>query len=143
MDPRERPVELRRRVGYVAEDQILPPHMKVGEVLDLHRSLFPTWDAEMARRLADRFDLDPGERIRTLSKGQARRVALLAAVAHRPELLLLDEPASGLDPAARREFLETSIHLLNSRAPEATAPGTRSRPRSGTASCRPCRRSRP
>ena len=113
MDPRERPVELRRRVGYVAEDQILPPHMKVGEVLALHRRLFPTWDEEMARSLADRFELDPGARIRTLSKGQARRVALLAAVAHRPELLLLDEPASGLDPAARREFLETSIRLLN------------------------------
>jgi ABC-2 type transport system ATP-binding protein len=48
-----------------------------------------------------------------LSKGQARQVALLCAVSHRPELLLLDEPAGGLDPAARREFLETSIQLLN------------------------------
>jgi len=48
-----------------------------------------------------------------LSKGQARQVALLCAVTHRPELLILDEPAGGLDPAARREFLETSIQLLN------------------------------
>jgi ABC-2 type transport system ATP-binding protein len=48
-----------------------------------------------------------------LSKGQARQVALLCAVSHKPELLLLDEPAGGLDPAARREFLETSIQLLN------------------------------
>ncbi len=51
--------------------------------------------------------------IKNLSKGQARQVALLCAVAHRPELLLLDEPAGGLDPAARREFLETSIQCLN------------------------------
>jgi ABC-2 type transport system ATP-binding protein len=52
-------------------------------------------------------------KISTLSKGQARQLALLCAVCHRPELLLLDEPAGGLDPAARREFLETSIRLLN------------------------------
>lgn len=113
MDPRESPVEVKRRVGYVAEDQILPSFLTVGAVLDLHRGLFPTWDSEMARDLMQRFELARGAKIKTLSKGQARRVALLCAVAHRPELLLLDEPASGLDPAARREFLETSIRLLN------------------------------
>jgi ABC-2 type transport system ATP-binding protein len=52
-------------------------------------------------------------KIRTLSKGEARRVALLCAVCHRPELLILDEPAGGLDPSVRREFLETVIQLLN------------------------------
>ena len=113
MDPRERPVEAKRRIGYVAEEQILPPFLTVGRVLDLHRGLYPTWDEAMARDLMDRFELSRRAKIRTLSKGQARRVALLCAVAHRPELLLLDEPASGLDPAARREFLETSIRLLN------------------------------
>jgi ABC-2 type transport system ATP-binding protein len=113
MDPRQQPVEVKRRVGYVAEDQILPPYMRVGEILDLHRELFPTWDDAMAGGLMERFDLSRGARIRSLSKGQARRVALLCAMAHRPEVLLLDEPASGLDPAARREFLETSIQLLN------------------------------
>jgi len=113
LDPRERPVEVKRRIGYVAEDQILPPYLTVGEVLALHRSLFPTWDDRSARVLAERFQVDPAVKVRTLSRGQARRVALLCAVAHRPELLLLDEPASGLDPAARREFLETSIELLN------------------------------
>jgi ABC-2 type transport system ATP-binding protein len=113
MDPREKPVEMKRRVGYVSEDQLLPPFLTVGEVVELHRGLFPTWDPAMARDLMERFELPGRARIRTLSKGQARRVALLCAVAHRPELLLLDEPASGLDPAARREFLETSIRLLN------------------------------
>lgn len=113
MDPRVQPVEVRRRVGYVAEEQILPPFLTVGQVVNLHRELFPTWDDAMAGDLMDRFELARGARIRTLSKGQARRAALLCAVAHRPELLLLDEPASGLDPAARREFLETSIRLLN------------------------------
>ena len=113
LDPRQQPVELKRRVGYVAEDQILPPYMKVGEVIDLHRRLFPTWDDVLAQRLLDRFELTRDTRVRTLSKGTARRAALLCAIAHRPEVLLLDEPASGLDPAARREFLETSIQLLD------------------------------
>jgi ABC-2 type transport system ATP-binding protein len=113
LDPRQQPVEVKRRAGYVAEEQILPPYLSVGEVVDLHRRLFPTWDDAMARGLMERFELTRDARIRTLSKGQARRVALLCAMAHRPEVLLLDEPASGLDPAARREFLETSIQLLN------------------------------
>jgi ABC-2 type transport system ATP-binding protein len=113
LNPRRDGLDLKRRIGYVAEEQLLPPYMKVGEILDLHERLFPTWDAAMAASLLDRFELSRGPKIRRLSKGQARRVALLCAVAHRPELLLLDEPASGLDPAARREFLETSIQLLN------------------------------
>ncbi len=113
LDPRKDAVEVKRRVGYVAEDQILPAFLRVSEVLELHRGLFPTWDDEMARRLAERFDLPARAKVKTLSKGQARQVALLCAVAHRPELLILDEPAGGLDPVARREFLETSIQLLN------------------------------
>jgi len=113
LDPRAKPVEVKQRVGYVSEDQILPPFLRVAEVVDTHRGLFPTWDDEMYGELANRFELSPRARIRDLSKGQARQVALLCAVSHRPELLVLDEPAGGLDPAARREFLETSIRLLN------------------------------
>ena len=113
MDPREKPVEVKRRIGYVSEDQILPEFLKVKDVIALHRDLFPDWDDSMAADLVDRFQLPLGRKIKKLSKGQARQVALLCAVAHRPELLILDEPAGGLDPAARREFLETSIRLLN------------------------------
>jgi len=113
LDPRNDAVAVKQRVGYVSEQQILPPFLTVGGVIDLHRRLFPGWDDEMARGLMESFQLPTRTKIKTLSKGQARQVALLCAVAHRPELLLLDEPASGLDPAARREFLETSIRLLN------------------------------
>ena len=113
LDPRKDALEVKRRIGYVSEDQILPEFLTVAEVIRLHRGLFPAWDDLMEREIRDRFRLSPGTRIRSLSRGQARQVALLCAVAHRPELLLLDEPAGGLDPAARREFLETSIRLLN------------------------------
>jgi len=113
LDPRGEPLEVKQRVGYVSEDQVLPPFLRVHEIVALHRKLFKEWDDAMARGLVERFRLPLGSRISQLSKGQARQVALLCAVSHRPELLLLDEPAGGLDPAARREFLETSIQLLN------------------------------
>jgi ABC-2 type transport system ATP-binding protein len=111
--PTADPVGIKRRIGYVAEDQVLPAGSSIAELIALHRYLFPRWDGALERELLDRFALPPASRIKHLSKGQARQAALLCAVCHRPDLLLLDEPAGGLDPAARREFLETSIQLLN------------------------------
>ena len=112
-DPLADPVAVKSRLGYVAEDQILPPFLRVEDAVRQHRELFPGWDAGLERELRARFALDGRARIGSLSKGQARQVALLCAVCRRPELLLLDEPAGGLDPVARREFLETAIRLLN------------------------------
>jgi ABC-2 type transport system ATP-binding protein len=111
-DPSVDSVAVKKRLGYVSENQILPPKTTVERVIDLHRSLYPTWDDVFATELLERFGLLPKFRINQLSKGQARQVALICAVAHRPELLLLDEPAGGLDSVARREFLETAVRLL-------------------------------
>ena len=113
LSPTEDPVDVKRRIGFVSEDQVLPPGSTVAELIAFHRYLFPRWDQDLERQLLDRFSLPRGSKIGRLSKGQARQAALLCAVCHRPELLLLDEPAGGLDPVARREFLETSIQLLN------------------------------
>jgi ABC-2 type transport system ATP-binding protein len=113
LDPRRDPVDVKRRIGFVAEDQELPSFLKVREVIAMYRQLFSGWDEAMAGDLLKRFELPPDRKIKDLSRGQARQVALLCAVSHRPELLILDEPAGGLDPAARRQFLETSIRLLN------------------------------
>ncbi len=113
LDPRRDAVEVKRRIGFVSEDQALPSFFTANQVMDVHRGLFPTWDEDLARELMERFALPTGRKVGKLSKGEARQLALLCAVAHRPELLVLDEPAGGLDPHARREFLETSIKLLN------------------------------
>lgn len=112
-DPRRDALAVKRRIGYVSEEQILPEFLTVEDIVRLHRGLFPSWDYILERELIDRFSIPRGARIKALSKGQARQIALLCAISHRPELLLLDEPAGGLDPAARREFLETSIRMLN------------------------------
>ncbi|MEM9803296.1 MAG: ABC transporter ATP-binding protein, partial [Planctomycetota bacterium] len=112
LDPVEEPIETKRRVGYVSEDQALPPYLRIADVLAMHAELFESWDGAMATEILERFELDRRRKIGKLSKGQARRVAVLCAIAHRPELLLLDEPAGGFDPAARREFLETALRYL-------------------------------
>jgi ABC-2 type transport system ATP-binding protein len=112
-NPTKHPVEVKRRIGYVAENQILPGMVGLAGLIALHRKLFPQWDDALERQLIDRFGLPLKTAIMSLSKGQARQAALLLAVCHRPELLILDEPAAGLDPVARREFLETAIQLLN------------------------------
>lgn len=113
LSPTKFPVEVKKRIGFVAADQELPAFWTVGELIALHRRLFVKWDVSLEKQLLDRFALPTGSRIGKLSTGQRRQAALLCAVCHRPELLLLDEPASGLDPVARREFLETAIQLLN------------------------------
>jgi ABC-2 type transport system ATP-binding protein len=113
ISPTKDPVAVKRRVGYVAEEQVLPGGASIAELIAFHRYLFPSWDAPLERQLLDRFGLRAGAKIKHLSKGEARQAALLLAVCHRPELLILDEPAGGLDAAARREFLEASIMLLN------------------------------
>jgi ABC-2 type transport system ATP-binding protein len=113
VSPVKDPVAVKRRIGYVAEDQVLPGGASVAELIAFHRYLFPSWDTPLERQLLDRFGLSAGAKIKHLSKGEARQAALLLAVCHRPQLLILDEPAGGLDAAARREFLETSIMLLN------------------------------
>jgi ABC-2 type transport system ATP-binding protein len=101
-------------VGYVSEDQLLPPGMTIRDLVAIHRRLFRTWDAALEKQLLERFGLaGNAKKVGRMSKGEARQVALVCAVCHRPELLILDEPAGGLDPATRREFLETSIQLLN------------------------------
>lgn len=113
LDPVRDPIPVKRRIGYVSEEQTLPGFLSIGDVIRLHRGLYPAWDDLMAEGLCSRYGLDWSTKVKDLSKGQARQVALLCAVSHKPELLILDEPAGGLDPAARRDFLETSIQLLN------------------------------
>ncbi|MFT7667471.1 MAG: ABC-2 type transport system ATP-binding protein [Planctomycetota bacterium] len=113
LDPREAPVEVKRRIGYVPDKLLLPESMSFERVIAFHRELFATWDEEFANQVIEDFGLKVNQRLGDMSKGQAQQAALVCAVSHKPELLLLDEPAAGLDPAARREFLEVTIRLLH------------------------------
>ena len=105
MDPVAEPVAVLSRIGYLSEENDLPAWMRVGELIRYTRAFFPAWDDAYAEELRRAFSLDPAARIRDLSKGQKARTGLVAALAHRPELLVLDEPSSGLDPIVRRDIL--------------------------------------
>lgn len=104
LDPSLEPIELRRRVGYLAEDQTMYGWMKVGEILRFVAPFYPTWDHDLALRYVREFELPVDTKIKHLSKGQNVRLGLVLALAHRPELVILDDPALGLDPIMRKQF---------------------------------------
>ena len=112
LDPVQNPVGTLGRIGYLSEDRDLPNWMRVGELLRYTQAFYPTWDEAYAEELRQAFDLDAKARIKTLSRGQRARTGLLVALAHRPELLVLDEPSSGLDPVVRRDILGAIIRTI-------------------------------
>jgi ABC-2 type transport system ATP-binding protein len=112
LDPVADPVQVLGGIGYLSEQPDLPGWMRVDELLRYTQAFYPAWDAAYAEKLREQFDLDPKARLKTLSKGQQAKAGLLAAQAHRPRLLLLDEPSSGLDPLVRRDILEAVIRTV-------------------------------
>jgi ABC-2 type transport system ATP-binding protein len=100
------------RIGVVQQPGQLLGWMTVAQHLAYVASFYPRWDAALAARLQEELELDPRARVATLSPGNAQKLALLLAVCHRPELLLLDEPASALDPIARASLLRLLLERL-------------------------------
>jgi ABC-2 type transport system ATP-binding protein len=112
LDPRRDPLAVRQRVGYLAEDQAMFGWMRVAELISFMAPFYPTWDAAWAKQLAGPFELPMRTRVRHLSKGQGVRLGLLLALAHRPKLVILDDPTLGLDPIMRKEFLRDVVTYL-------------------------------
>jgi ABC-2 type transport system ATP-binding protein len=104
LDPQREALELRRRVGYLAEDQTMYGWMRVEETLRFVAPFYPTWDHDLAFKYMRDFELPARARIKHLSKGQNVRLGLVLALAHRPEVVILDDPALGLDPIMRKQF---------------------------------------
>ena len=112
LDPVVDPVGVLSRIGYLSEENDLPGWMRVDELMRYSRAFYPRWDDAYADELRRAFALDPAERVNALSKGQKARAGLLVALAYRPELLVLDEPSSGLDPIVRRDILGAVIRTV-------------------------------
>src|SRR5437588_7166664 len=112
LDPVAEPVAVLSRIGYLSEENDLPGWMGVDELIRYTSAFYPKWDDAYAEELRRAFALDPAAKIKDLSRGQKARMGLLIALAHRPELLVLDEPSSGLDPIVRRDILGAVIRTI-------------------------------
>jgi ABC-2 type transport system ATP-binding protein len=112
LDPVADPVGVLSRIGYLSEENDLPGWMRVDELMRYSRAFYPAWDDGYAEELRQAFALDPAAKIRNLSRGQKARAGVLIALAHRPELLVLDEPSSGLDPIVRRDILGAVMRTI-------------------------------
>src|ERR1700728_1281049 len=93
------------RIGYVSENQDMPEWMTVDYFLRYLRPFYPGWDDELAAQLVRQFKLPGDRKLKHLSRGMRMKAALASSLAYRPEVVVLDEPFTGLDPLARDEFI--------------------------------------
>ncbi len=103
--------DVRRRIGYVSESKYLYPYMTVQQIIGFTRPFFPLWRSDLERRYMDMFNLPPNRKISALSKGMRTSLMLLLAMSHGAELLILDEPIEGLDPALIETLLKELVAL--------------------------------
>ena len=105
-DSRSLTPQVRTRVGYLAEGHFLWRWMRVRDVARWQRETFPRWDQSLFDAILRFFSVEPQDRVRQISRGQRAGVSLAMTLATDPELLVLDDPSTGLDPIARRSLVE-------------------------------------
>jgi len=114
-DPWKDPVAVRSALGFMSDDMPLFA-MRVGALLRMISGYYATWDRDLVEELLERFKLDPALKVEKLSRGQGTRIRLITAMAFRPRVLLLDEPAAGLDLGGRRALLESVLDVVKDPA---------------------------
>ena len=111
-DPWNLSAAAKERLGYVPQEVKLYPWMGVRQVVDYTAAFYRHWDAAWCDAMMKRWQFDEQELIKHLSGGQLQRLGIVLALGHRPDLLVLDEPASSLDPGARRDLLRTLLEVV-------------------------------
>ena len=102
-------IKQKQQIGYVSQEQNFYPWMTCRGLGRFVGSFYPTWDRQEFRRLLELFEIPESRRVSQLSGGMKAKLALAMAIAPHPELLILDEPTAGLDPVARRDFMEIIV----------------------------------
>lgn len=113
LDPWKSDVALKACIGYMSENRDLYPWMTVHDILWFQSKFYETWDSCYVEKTREKMELPSRTKIKHLSRGMKAKLALLLAIGHRPDLLILDEPSSGLDPVVRREILEHIIQHVH------------------------------
>ena len=108
----ERQIAAKRNIGFVADDMRLYESETITFHMEFIKSIFDSWDGEYAKTLLKRFDLNQDQKIKGMSHGQRVKTTLLLALARRPNLLVFDEPTTGLDPGVRKEVLDEMMNAL-------------------------------
>ena len=114
LDSFTKTLDIRKRIGFMAEDQQMYGWMKVSRIINWVAGFYPNWDHNFVAELTEILKLPKDTKVRELSKGQNSSLALLLALGHRPDIVILDDPTLGLDPIARKDFLRHVIDLLQS-----------------------------
>ncbi len=115
LDSFKESLAVRSRIGYMAEDQQMYGWMMVDQLIQWVGGFYTNWDSAFVNELMEVLHLSPNVKVKTLSKGQNSSLALLLALGHHPDLVILDDPTLGLDPIARKDFLRHVIDLLQSQ----------------------------
>ena len=110
-DIRDLPPEARARIGYLTEEHQLYGWMSVRECGEFQSRFYPRWNEKIFRGVIGHFNLKPAARVKDLSRGERAGLCLGLTLAPEPELLVLDDPALGLDPVAHRSLIESMIYL--------------------------------
>lgn len=101
----------RQRIAYISENMQIPRWMTIEDAIGFSKPLYPNWNDVLCQELLKRFDLKPTKRYEESSKGQKRAICIIIAMCQNPDVLIMDEPASGLDTLARRHFLSEILKI--------------------------------
>lgn len=112
LDPERDGAAARSRIGFVHDEPRMPRHLSLRRIAGVVSRFYRDWDEAAFRRLSDAFGLRLDKRFGTLSRGTKTKFALALALAHRAELIVMDEPTTGLDPVFRRELLDVLLDML-------------------------------
>ena len=116
VDKKEIGVETKKVVSYLPERTYIPDWMKVTDILDMFEDFYPDFKRERALQMLESLNINPADKIKTLSKGTKEKVQLILVMSRDADLYLLDEPIAGVDPAARDYILKTIITNYNENA---------------------------
>src|SRR6185295_5368502 len=105
--------DAKARIGYVPQKISLYDWMRVRHMIAYYAAFYPSWNDGLTAELVKKWELPSDDRVGKLSEGQLQKLALVLALGHEPDLLILDEPAASLDPQARRTFLAAVVEIAS------------------------------